>query len=67
MSCAECEDTLIPVETMEADSAESLGHHYTGQGGGRGPDYTLIYHTYILNSTTGEGGVTGADIKGMTV
>ena len=55
--CAKCEDTLIPVETMGADLVESLGHHYTGQGGGRvggsGLDYTLIYHTYILNSTRG--------------
>ena len=43
-----------------ADLVESPGHHYTagqGEGGWVGPDYyTLIYHTYILNTTmVGEG------------
>ena len=32
IKCTLREDTLIPVETMEANLVESLGHHSTGEG-----------------------------------
>lgn len=68
-SCATCEDTLIPVETMEADLAESLGHHYTGQEGEGGWVGTRLHTdiSYLHSKQYHGGGVTGAHIKGMTV